>query len=209
MKNINISLLVVFSLVFTLFANDNKYEKSFLKNLIVSELGERENLNRYYSEMDKSELGLNEYKEKILYIHENIDKTNLKDFHCTITFTEAVELKEAFKLAKDYKIKPKLIYAFAESNENDEIITIGCYFKGKNPQETITSTLEHFKKNKKNKFLGVVSLIGTVSKEKIKKLQNNSKIFLVDISADEKLTINPGNKKYMHHFSWNIYHNKK
>lgn len=175
-------------------------------NVLNQVFGQRDNLNTYYSTMDKSLKGLQEYKAKMTVVHEVAEKMQAKNFFSTTTLNSPISIDETLTLMEEHGITPKLLYVFANSTENGELITLGVRPDTADFSQGIRATLEHFKEESRATVLGVTAVVGYIETRKLKSAQLDKRIFLVDVSADENLANNPGNKRHMHHFGWDLYH---
>ena len=115
-------------------------------------------------------------------------------------------LDEALGVLKQYEIVPKLVYVFANSTQNNELITLGVRPDSENFDGSIHDTIKLFEEESGASVIGVVAIIGYVGTSKLRPAQLDDRIFLVDVSADGNLTNNQGGKSYMHHFGWDLYH---
>jgi hypothetical protein len=147
---------------------------------------------------------LEKYKGKSLKMHRQARNMGLERVHATITLEEPLTLDEALAVMEQHGIKPRLLYAF--SDKDDNVFTRGFAF-GSRHREAATALAR--KVAEEEGFVGMVSIIAMVPVAKIQDLQNDPRVFLVDLSADENFTTNNGNKQYMHHLGWDIYQNKK
>lgn len=159
-------------------------------------------LNDAYLQMDRSPEGLAHYKFLILKRFKEIEAKGVKSVHTTITLQEPISALSAEQLVEEFGLKPTFIYAFAYSKAG-ELITIGGQFKG-----GLHRGLQDVVENEDADLLGVVSMVASVHTTQLASLQNDHRVFLADISADQNLVHNPGNRDYMHHFAWDLYHQR-
>lgn len=162
------------------------------------------NLNRRYLDIDKSPEGLDEYKRFGMRLHRRAKALGLERVAATVTFKNAVSIDDALAIIKDYELKPRYLYAF--SDKNDQVITHGFSFTSTR-RERATAIVREQALDRD--FLGMVSVVTIVPVAKLVALQDDPRVFLVDIVADENFTYNQGNGQYMHHLAWDLYQNKK
>jgi ACT domain-containing protein len=182
------------------FANQDKV------NIVKEEIGAFETLNGQYMAIEKSPQGLNDYKQKVIKVQRRGEKAGIKTFFSTISLNSPVSAREALDITHTYNLKTKLIYVFAESLD-ERTITIGLRLEKVNSVEKLEQAFQKIEKDEMS-VVGVVSLIGVVPKNNLRKLQGDPRVFLVDVSADKQLSDNQNGKSYMHHLSWDIYHNR-
>lgn len=161
-----------------------------------------------YDNLDKSPDGLIKYKVKMSDVHYYVIKLDGNPLiTSTITFKEPVALEDLIYIVEQYEIAPSFLYVFAKDQREDEIVTVG--FKVNNLEsfkDDFSEVLKSFEQETGFDVLGITAILGYVPKQQIQKTANDDKIFLLDITADRRLSAK--GQKHKHHFGWELYHNK-
>lgn len=162
------------------------------------------NLNMHYLSIDKSPEGLELYKKDAMKFHRRAKRAGLERVQATITLRSAASIDQALEIVEKYKLAPRFIYAF--SDKNGQVSTFGYAFSSaQRERATLMVRRDALDRN----FMGIVSIITVAPVAQLEALQNDPRIFLVDLVADENFTYNQGNGQYMHHLAWDLYENEK
>lgn len=172
----------------------------------VSAVDMQENFIARYESMDKSPAGLAQYKTSITQLQKQAEELNVDRLFSTVTLAHPLSIDKTQEIIDEYGITPKLVYILAEGS-GGKLITIGIRPQVSSTQN-IADALQIITKDKKIDILGTEAIIGYVDSTEVVAAQTSDDIFLVDISADEHLADNPGNENYMHHFGWDLYHQR-
>lgn len=155
-----------------------------------------------YPQIDKSPAGLDAYKQSAITLHDAARKSKVDQFHSTITLAEPQPIEDVLRLMESHQITPRLVYAFAEGKDG-KTVTLATRMGGRVDVEEM---LPMMATDSDARLLGVASIIGSVPTQRLGLLQEDPRVFLVDISADEHFVKNPGNKEYAHHLAWDLLH---
>lgn len=70
--------------------------------------------------------------------------------------------------------------------------------------ENLAEAIQSFEQETGFDLLGVTAILGYLPRQKIQISAKDDRIFLVDITADRKLSVK--GQKHTHHFGWDLYH---
>ncbi len=161
------------------------------------------NLDRLYMEIDKSPSGLRAYRDSVAESHKLIEDAGIGVVLSTITFEKPLLWETVVALMDDFSLRPRLMYAFFE--EADGRIGTATADLASRSREKVGLVLDELAIE--HRFLGVVSVVGMVPAKQLRALQGDVRVFLVDTTADENFAANSGNRAFMHHLAWGLYHN--
>lgn len=122
------------------------------------------------------------YKTDVLAIH---DWATLEGFNIAetiVTFSSPIPIQQIQAFADRFQIDIFSIHLYTIDAEGDLAVGIGSL--------DATSEIIGDLRSDSQEILGVYVLNGSVSIEKLKELQKNENIFLVDIRADSRITGN-------------------
>jgi hypothetical protein len=162
------------------------------------------NLSLHYLGIDKSPEGLELYRQEAKKFHRRAKGMGLEKVQATVTMQDPVTVDQALEILETYGLKPRFLYAFGD--KNGQTVTYGYSFTSTHRERATAMA----RRNAMDRdFMGIVSIITAVPVAQLPALQNDSRIFLVDLVADENFTYNQGNGQYMHHLAWDLHENKK
>ena len=157
-----------------------------------------EDLNARYVKLDRSPAGLAAYAAGVRRLQEELAARDLSVVHSTITLSAPQNAASVADLLDTWRVEPRLIYALA-LGEDGNVVTIAGRLRRGLQQIPEVAAMENLE------FLGIVAVIGAVPTDGVASLQDDDRVFLVDVSADEHLADNPENKDYMQHFGLDLY----
>ncbi|MEY3784085.1 MAG: hypothetical protein RLZZ230_407 [Candidatus Parcubacteria bacterium] len=191
-----IIVLLVLSVSFPVFALDNGTVRGIF--------GSDKSVD--YTQVKKDKGGLYEHQKKMKQLHKKISKQDGQDYLSTITFENPLLKGEAIDIVERSEAKVKFTYVLAKSTVDNELVTIGIYSNNEDInlyQETLNESLKNAESDKDIQILGITAIVGHVPAKRIDPLQTDSHVFLVDVTADRKIS---NAKGYRHHFGWDLYH---
>lgn len=149
---------------------------------------------------------LHKYKISALELHQEAVRCGLVELHSTITLNEPISIEQGLDLVQIYSLKPSLLYTFAESPDGS-IVTGAASVESETLHQRVESFLRRGPRGEK--FLGIVSIVATVPTSELERLQNDRRVFLVDLQADESFAHdNRGRHEHAHHLAWELFHNR-
>lgn len=159
-----------------------------------------------YELMDKTSAGLLRYKTKMNDVHEYVSQLDGNSlFATTLTFKTPMTVIDVVDMVQKYELIPSFVYVFAKDQQNNEIVTMG--FKVSQQEsfpEDFAEAIQSFEQETGFDLLGVTAVLGYLPRQKIQISAKDDRIFLVDITADRKLSAK--GQKHKHHFGWDLYH---
>ena len=159
-----------------------------------------------YESIDKTSAGLLRYKTKMNDVHKYVSQSDGNPlFTATITFKIPMTVIDIVDMIERYELMPSFVYVFAKDQQNNEIVTMG--FKVSRLEsfsEDFAEIIQSFEQETGFDVLGVTAILGYLPRQKIQISAKDDRIFLVDITADRKLSAK--GQKHKHHFGWDLYH---
>lgn len=160
-----------------------------------------------YKSIDKSEEGIQEYKQIITRQNQDLIKSKLDGISSTITFVKPLTYEELIAYIEKYDINPVQIQARAL--QGDTRVTIATKFCADFDVITKSQT-EYFPGSE---FVGYTDIYATIDYKNIKAIQDDEYTYLLDSSADNYFSGNDeqdGNERnkdrkgshYAHALTW-------
>lgn len=178
--------IISICLIFTLFAPNFVSASDFMtKNETLNTLDMSDEMSssiENYENINKTVNGLENYKnsveEKTIIFTEN----DVKKVHATITFKEAISENELKNFLSQHNIT--LVQTQARLIKDDERNTISV--KTEDVNKTI-ETVNQVASDVGGEFKGYIDLYVYLDSDKIEETQGDSRVYLVDTSADALL----------------------
>jgi hypothetical protein len=143
-----------------------------------------------------------------LRLQDEFERVDLDDVLTTVTFNDPVGSRDVVEFISAYDVTPELIYVYGEEAGRDGYVTGGIYFEGGEDIRKIAEMVNEAEQDIKESgvtFIGVLSVIGEVSSRSVGTLQNDRKVYLADVSADEYFGRNVAGDDYVQHVGYELY----
>jgi hypothetical protein len=148
---------------------------------------------------------IDQYKRVALELHQDAIQRGLVKLHSTITLSELMPTEQVLDLIQTFSLKPSLLYAFYEGPDGG-IVTGAVSVEPETLLRRVSSIARPSPRGEE--FLGIVSVVAAVPASELERLQNDRRVFLVDLRADESFAReNLGNREHAHHLAWDLYQN--
>jgi hypothetical protein len=144
---------------------------------------------------------LDRYKENVLAVQKHIEDSDTTILG-TISFSAPQHIGAVREMLDEYGIKPRLIFSHSR-NADGKTATMAVRVKPNAIEDALRAADPSPKKD--FIFQGVVSLVGLVPNRQVASLQQDSRVYLVDITGDKQVTDGLACDGYVQHVTWQLY----
>lgn len=141
------------------------------------------------------------YKARVLSVQERLggEDTSLLG---TISFSAPQGIGAVGEMLDRYGIKPRLIFSHSQSIDG-KTATMVVRVKPGATQDALDAADPNQEKGLV--FQGIVSIVGLVPNSHVASLQQDSRVYLVDITGDKQVTDSKACDGYVQHVAWQLY----
>ncbi len=160
-----------------------------------------------YSKIEKTESGLNGYKDSVAVKNEIIKEAKLTDVRATITFNTPIDIEDLKKYQKKYGIELVQVNARA-TNYNNERWTISS-LTSMGLDKTNEIVQQQVAEIEDGKFIGYTDVYALVDYDKIDNMIKDKITYLVDTSGDNHFSPESKSKHnsrsfFPHSLTWDL-----
>ena len=141
------------------------------------------------------------YKANVLAVQERLEGRDASLLG-TISFSAPQDIGTVREMLDWYGIKPRLIFSHSRSAEG-KTATMAVRVKPGATEDALRAADPSPEKDLA--FQGVVSIVGLVPNRHVASLQQDSRVYLVDITGDSQVTDHKACDGYVQHVTWQLY----
>ncbi len=147
-----------------------------------------------YKQIEKTEAGLNAYKDKVEEKTKQLAERKVDNIAATITFSKPISYEELQQYIATHELAPKQIQA--RGIIGDERLTVYVAKPQDNMHEIVLEQL------KQAEFIGYLDMYTILDWKQIQAIESDSLTFLVDTSGDSYFTGSDDKEEFPHALSW-------
>lgn len=144
---------------------------------------------------------LDRYKASVLAVQERVESRDAS-LLSTISFAAPQDIGAVREMLDGYGIKPRLILSHSRSADG-KTATMAVRVKPGAIEDALHAADPSPEKDLV--FQGIVSIIGSVPNRHVASLQQDSRVYLVDITGDSQVTDHKACDGYVQHVTWQLY----